>query len=192
MHKSSSGFWFYPVCAVFVGSACIFVADDDSYDDDSYDSYGRDDEYSGGGPDGPYGTPTDSAATAAMTTGPVAPEPGTSEGVADTGSSGDTLGRADTGEEDSTSAPGESTGGGAGTCGWGVTGQDLVSEGYICGGTGEDPSGDFSITCPEGLVEGAECGSLTGIGCCDAEGSVWYCADPAGPDPAIVLVETCA
>jgi hypothetical protein len=63
-------------------------------------------------------------------------------------------------------------GGPAAQCGW--------SEGdqfYMCWGNGADPTNTFPFACPEGLVEGAQCGNVTGVGCCDAEGNNWYCAE---------------
>ncbi|MBC8067440.1 MAG: hypothetical protein IAG13_03825 [Deltaproteobacteria bacterium] len=75
----------------------------------------------------------------------------------------------------------ESTGN-AGTCGWGMTGETTTPMGYVCGVEGEDPGGMIDIACPAAvdLVEQGECGGnmgITGAGCCDAEGNVWFCAD---------------
>lgn len=33
------------------------------------------------------------------------------------------------------------------------------------------------IACPPGLVDGAACGQVNGIGCCDQNGDNWYCGD---------------
>ena len=67
---------------------------------------------------------------------------------------------------DTTTSPGPS-------CGW-----DPMSNWYDCGFEGEDPEGNNPIGCPEGLVEGDPCMTtgLTDIGCCDANGDNWYCA----------------
>lgn len=71
---------------------------------------------------------------------------------------------------------------GAGMCGWGPTGETPVRSGYVLGGDGEDPSGLMPMACPTGvaLVAGGACGGamgITGVGCCDAAGAVWFCAD---------------
>ena len=42
------------------------------------------------------------------------------------------------------------------------------------------PDGLFPIGCPDGLVDGDPCGDVTGEGCCDANGTNWYCADDGG------------
>jgi hypothetical protein len=57
--------------------------------------------------------------------------------------------------------------------------------GYICGGDGPDPEGLNPIECPARieLTEGGDCGGdmgITGVGCCDGSGNVWYCADNGG------------
>jgi hypothetical protein len=73
------------------------------------------------------------------------------------------------------------TGDGDGTlppnCGWGQTGDPNLPEGYVCGAMGADPSGTSPIACPSaGLVDGGDCTGVTdGIGCCDANGDLWYC-----------------
>lgn len=92
-------------------------------------------------------------------TGSQTTAPGTSDGT--TGTAEETTAADDTG------AP-------AG-CGWGPTNDAEVPEGYTCGGEGEDPEQMFARECPEGLVEGEACGDLTGVGCCDADGNVWFC-----------------
>ncbi len=46
---------------------------------------------------------------------------------------------------------------------------------YACGGTGADPSGTHPMGCPENLVNGAPCGAVDGFGCCDQDGSLWFC-----------------
>jgi hypothetical protein len=108
----------------------------------------------------------------------------------DDSSSGSTA-PAETGAD---SSSGDASTGGGGACGWGVTGEKMVPMGYICGGDGEDPSGLMPIGCPEGieLVEGGDCGGnmgITGVGCCDANGDVWYCADDGGG--AVLFTSPC-
>ena len=58
-------------------------------------------------------------------------------------------------------------------CGW-----DANSGWYDCGFEGEDPEGTNPIGCPDGLVDGDPCENtgLTDVGCCDANGDNWYCA----------------
>lgn len=102
----------------------------------------------------------------------------TDQGTEDSSGSAGT----DVGTTDATADSG-TTGGAA--CGWGRTGEQTVPMGYICGGDGEDPSGLMPSECPEGieLVEEGDCGGdmgITGVGCCDANGDVWYCADNGG------------
>jgi hypothetical protein len=58
-----------------------------------------------------------------------------------------------------------------GACGW-----DSQHDFYGCGGTGVDPSGT-PMGCPENLQEGAPCGAVDVIGCCDQNGSNWFCGD---------------
>jgi hypothetical protein len=56
-------------------------------------------------------------------------------------------------------------------CGW-----NPAESWYDCGFSGEDPSGEFSQACPEGLTADAPCpAALSFRGCCDAAGDVWYC-----------------
>lgn len=59
------------------------------------------------------------------------------------------------------------------SCGWY---DDSTVPGYECSGRGTDPSGMYPHDCPEGLVEGAACGDVTVVGCCDAEGHTWSCS----------------
>jgi hypothetical protein len=79
---------------------------------------------------------------------------------------------------------------GAGVCGWGPTGDEAVPEGYVCGGDGEDPRGMFPMLCPEAidLQVGADCSSIEGTGCCDAQGNAWFCGDD-GSGPALARIE---
>ncbi len=98
------------------------------------------------------------------------------------------------GNNDSTagSDSGSDTGAGAGTCGWGKTGQKMISEGYVCGGMGESPMPEmFPIDCPAEveLTAGAECGNIRGQGCCDANGDVWFCASDNGADPVLFTTD---
>lgn len=111
-------------------------------------------------------------------------EPATETGAtaADTGATA-----ADTGSGGATTAA-DSTAGAAG-CGWGPTGEETIPEGYVCGGDGEDPDGNYRLDCPAEveLVEGAACGTIAGQGCCDADGNAWFCGDE-GAGPILVLV----
>lgn len=79
--------------------------------------------------------------------------------------------------------------GGTAACGWGATQDPEVPEGYVCGGDGEDPEEMFPIACPEGLEEGMRCEGLTGVGCCDEEGNVWFCWEEGGNQT--VVKEAC-
>ncbi|MBK8235806.1 MAG: hypothetical protein IPK74_09640 [Deltaproteobacteria bacterium] len=93
----------------------------------------------------------------------------------------------------SDSAADSGTAGPAG-CGWGATGEKTVPMGYVCGGEGEDPSGMISSACPDGidLVEGGDCGGnmgITGVGCCDGTGNVWFCAGEG--DAAQLYTQAC-
>jgi hypothetical protein len=106
-------------------------------------------------------------------------------------SSGGSTAPAETGAD---SSSGDASTGGGGACGWGVTGEKMVPMGYVCGGEGEDPSGLMPMGCPEGieLVVGGDCGGnmgITGVGCCDANGDAWFCADDGG-GPAL-LTDDC-
>jgi hypothetical protein len=59
------------------------------------------------------------------------------------------------------------------TCGW-----NPGASWYDCGFEGADPDGDFPRACPMGLTADVACPtSLPFEGCCDAEGSVWYCEE---------------
>jgi hypothetical protein len=118
--------------------------------------------------------PTTSATTQGNTSGQTS-DPSTS-GDASTDETAETA--ETTADPDETTAADET--GDAPSCGWGLIDDPMVDEGYLCGGEGEDPSDRYPIECPEGLEEGAECGELTGVGCCDAEGNVWFCWDEAG------------
>ena len=79
---------------------------------------------------------------------------------------------------------------GMAVCGWGSTGDEAVPEGYVCGGDGEDPSGVLPLLCPEAieLQVGGACGSITGQGCCDAQGNAWFCGND-GSGEALALIE---
>ena len=106
----------------------------------------------------------------------------------DTTSPGETTDAEDDETTDAADETGE-TGEPVGPCGWGMTNDPEVPEGYVCGGDGEDPDARFAMECPADLEEGARCGQLTGVGCCDDEGNVWFCWDVGG-DQTIVK-ETC-
>ena len=77
---------------------------------------------------------------------------------------------------DSASAGSSGGSGGGGACGWGSTGVADPAEGYVCGGSGEDPDGDIDMACPAEISEGEACGTVVGEGCCDADDNVWYCS----------------
>jgi hypothetical protein len=71
-----------------------------------------------------------------------------------------------------------------GGCGWV---QEADPAGYYCEGEGEDPTGTNPIACPDGLVENDPCGTVTGAGCCDADGNNWYCGDDGMGNQFLVL-----
>ncbi|MCA9704262.1 MAG: hypothetical protein KDK70_00235 [Myxococcales bacterium] len=87
-----------------------------------------------------------------------------------------------------TTAAGDTTAG-SGPCGWGPTGDDMVPEGYVCGGDGVDPDGMYEMACPEDvtLEAGGECGTIEGPGCCDPDGNAWFCGD-AGSGPELAQI----
>ncbi|HWB78363.1 MAG TPA: hypothetical protein VG755_25530 [Nannocystaceae bacterium] len=97
-----------------------------------------------------------------------------------------TVGTSESTAADSSTAAAESSTGAAGACGWGATGEKTTPMGYICGGDGADPDAMIDQDCASygvDLVEGGECGGnmgITGAGCCDENGDVWYCADDGG------------
>lgn len=114
--------------------------------------------------------------------------PATSNGDATSSSGGpsDSTGNVDT--TAGSDSGGSDTGMGAGTCGWGKTGQKKIAEGYVCGGDGESPMPRmFPIDCPGDvdLMAGEACGTIRGQGCCDANGDVWFCATDNGADPVL-------
>jgi hypothetical protein len=65
---------------------------------------------------------------------------------------------------------------GAGVCGWGPTGDEVVPEGHLL--------------CPEAvdLQVGGGCGGITGQGCCDAQGNAWFCGND-GSGEALARLE---
>jgi hypothetical protein len=73
-----------------------------------------------------------------------------------------------------------------GTCGWDGT---QSFPGYYCGGTGADPSGTFPFACPADLVVGNPCGPLSGQGCCDVNGNLWFCTSDT--EPVSLVQEVC-
>jgi len=85
-------------------------------------------------------------------------------------------------------------------CGWGpIPGNDEIPNGYQCGFEEEDPEGVHPIACPATamLESGLDCktAGVTGEGCCDANGDVWYCIDPDPDNPddtEVVQTEDCA
>lgn len=78
-------------------------------------------------------------------------------------------------------------------CGWGTTSESEVKYGYVCDGSGGDPKGEWARACPEHpLAIGDPCGEITGVGCCDSDGNVWYCADPEGPAHAELRRDPCS
>jgi hypothetical protein len=100
----------------------------------------------------------------------------------DNASSDDSVGS--TGETSGGDGDGTETGDGDGTpsCGWGPTGDSTITDGYVCGGAGEDPDGTWTQACPDGLVEGEACGTVTGVGCCDPDGNAWFCGTDGTTD----------
>lgn len=138
-------------------------------------------------------TASASNATASATNASASNATASASATDDGSSSGTTP--AETGAESSTETSlGDASTGSGGACGWGVTGEKAVPMGYVCGGDGEDPSGLMPMGCPEGidLVEGGDCGGnmgITGVGCCDAAGDVWYCADDGGG--AVLFTSAC-
>ncbi len=103
------------------------------------------------------------------------------------GASGSTASASGSGTAASTAADETAAGG---VCGWGPTGDPAVPEGYVCGGEGEDPSGNVAMECPAGvdLQVGGGCGGVEGEGCCDTQGNAWFCGD-AGEGPALARLE---
>jgi hypothetical protein len=117
--------------------------------------------------------------------------PTTDEGDGDgepTTDEGDGDGEPTTDEGDGDGEPTTDEGDGDGdpqtSCGW-----DAGFAYYACGGEGEDPNGENPIECPPGLVDGAACGEVTGIGCCDQNGDNWYCGDDG--NSTFLVVEDC-
>jgi hypothetical protein len=108
----------------------------------------------------------------------------TGDGDGDTGDGdGDTGdGDGDTGDGDGDTGDGDGDGDPAGMCGW-----DAANMYYECGFEGADPSGTLPLECPDGLVEGDPCGTVTGAGCCDANGDNWYCGDDQMGGTLLVL-----
>ena len=103
----------------------------------------------------------------------------------ETGDGGNTTGDGD-GDGDPTTGDGDgdgdpTTGDGDGdgaACGW-------DGGGYYCGGQGADPDGQHPYACPPDLFVEGPCGSVTDIGCCDANGDNWWCSG------GLVYVEPC-
>lgn len=119
-------------------------------------------------------------------TGPATSGPATS-GPATSGAESETGGTTAATASDETASD-ETAAGGA--CGWGPTGDATVPEGYVCGGDGEDPNGNYPLLCPDGvtLEAGEACSGIEGPGCCDASGNAWYCGDE-GNGPALAMIE---
>jgi hypothetical protein len=112
---------------------------------------------------------------------------GDGDGDGDTNGDGD--GDGDTnGDGDGDGEPGDGDGDGdlPMNCGWNAGGDPA---GYYCGFMGTDPGGT-AIECPPGLVDGDECGEITGAGCCDENGDNWYCADD-GMGGQLLVLEAC-
>jgi hypothetical protein len=100
---------------------------------------------------------------------------------------GDGDGEPGDGDGDMTTGDGDGDGDPQTSCGWF---EDPTFPGYYCGGSGEDPEGITPIDCPPGLVDGAACGEVTGVGCCDANGDNWYCGDDGAGNTSLVT-EAC-
>jgi len=84
---------------------------------------------------------------------------------------------------------GDMTGDGDGDMTGGMCGWDEANMYYDCGFEGSAPDNTPPIECPDGLVEGDPCDvtGLTGAGCCDAEGNIWYCTE----DTQTIFTATC-
>ena len=148
-------------------SGCIIVEESDD-DAGSGTATASDD---GGGPVGDSdGTSSDGGGASGGSS-----DAGVTSGDGDTGSAGD-----GDGDGDSDSDSGGTTGGTPLGCGWGTIMDANLSMAYICGGEGADPTDTFPLECPDNLVAGGECGSVTGAGCCDANGDVWFCTEDFG------------
>jgi hypothetical protein len=114
---------------------------------------------------------------------------GDTNGDGDGDTNGDGDGDGDTnGDGDGDGEPGDGDGDGdlPPACGWNAGGDP---PGYYCGFMGADPGGT-PISCPPGLVDGDECGDITGAGCCDANGDNWYCAED-GMGGTLLVLEAC-
>jgi hypothetical protein len=118
---------------------------------------------------------------------PTSGTPGTSNGSAETSTPTDTGSTAATSADGTTAADETAS---VPACGWGPTGEEPISEGYVCTGDGEDPDGNFPIDCPADvdLAVGGDCGPIQGQGCCDAQGDAWFCGDD-GSGPALVRLD---
>lgn len=119
----------------------------------------------------------DGAETGNATAGTAGTEAGTTAGTTDaSGTAAETAAQASTAADDTAGAPA--------VCGWGPTGDEAVPEGYVCGGDGEDPSGMIPLLCPAAieLQVGGACSSITGQGCCDAQGNAWFCGNDGSGD----------
>lgn len=132
-----------------------------------------------------------SSASSNTTTSPTTTSPTTTSPTTSTSSSDDSESSGvpetttDTPADSGSSSSAETTSTPTGPCGWGDTGQKPVAMGYICGGDGADPEDLNPIECPARieLTEGGDCGGdmgITGVGCCDGSGNVWFCADNGG------------
>lgn len=157
----------FATIAALLLSACVL---NDSDDDDGASDTGSSPSTTDPSTSDPSTTDPSTSATTASTTTTTTTDASTTDEPSDTGTT------------DEPSDTGTSETGTAGSCGWGRTGEKTIPEGYICGGEGEDPSGLMPSTCAEGveLVEEGDCGGemgITGVGCCDADGNVWFCAD---------------
>ncbi len=159
-----------PILVVSLSTACVIVND--------------------GGDSGTDTTSTTSDSTSDGTTGTSSSGGSTSGGGSTAGgsTSGGSTGGGSGSDSDGGSGSGSSSGGtaGGGACGWGPTGAEDPANGYVCGGEGADPDSVFPMDCPDGLEADAECGDVTGEGCCDTDGSAWYCTADA-----VLYHETC-
>jgi hypothetical protein len=112
-------------------------------------------------------------------------DPTTGDGDGD-GDEGDGDGDEGDGDGDGDGDEGDGDGDQQMSCGWNAGGSPA---GYYCGFMGEDPGGT-PIECPPGLVDGADCGEITGAGCCDANGDNWYCGED-GEGNLFLVLEAC-
>ena len=157
--------------AALLLAACVINSDDEAGD-------------SSGNTISSSQTASTSATTTAGTGESTSSDATTASTTVGTGESSASESTADSTSAETVADSSSGTGNG-GACGWGMTGEKKTPFGYICDGDGEDPDMMIEIDCPAAveLVEEGDCGGnmgITGAGCCDADGNLWYCADDTG------------